>query len=318
MMCSRPTTGFRPSRCSSSAPWCSSSPRAWSQPSSRQGGASVEASSAGLAKRWGQDWPSRACSSWWFQTSINFGMGVASASATIGFYTPDWDWAVQFMNNPSNQFFIILAWLAYYWGLTWISTHGVKAFARLTKYGVIIGTFIPLAFIVIFTAVWLAQGNVSNVTPTPEAFNPFSSGFSLTNLALAAGVFFSFAGIDMNAAHIKQLKNPQKRRSAFRLQRHHPDADHLHCRHGMHRHRHAEAGHEPGLRPVPNIQDSRAPRSAAPWRPTSRSSGSAWARPWRRWSPTWQVLRSCWAELPDASGFLPKDLSAELQQARHA
>lgn len=146
----------------------------------------------------------------WFQTSINFGMGVASASATIGFYTPDWDWAVQFMNNPSNQFFIILAWLAYYWGLTWISTHGVKAFARLTKYGVIIGTFIPLAFIVIFTVVWLAQGNVSNVTPTPEAFNPFSSGFSLTNLALAAGVFFSFAGIDMNAAHIKQLKKPQK------------------------------------------------------------------------------------------------------------
>lgn len=146
----------------------------------------------------------------WFQTSINFGMGVASASATIGFYTPDWDWAVQFMNNPTNQIFIILAWLAYYWGLTWISTHGVKAFARLTKYGVIIGTFIPLAFIVIFTVVWLAQGNVSNVTPTPEAFNPFGSGFSLTNLALAAGVFFSFAGIDMNAAHIKQLKKPQK------------------------------------------------------------------------------------------------------------
>ena len=132
----------------------------------------------------------------WFQTSINFGMGVASASATIGFYTPDWDWAVQFMNHPENQFFIILAWLAYYWGLTFLSTKGVKAFARLTKYGVIIGTFIPLAFIVIFTVVWLAQGNVSNVTPTPEAFNPFADGFSLTNLALAAGVFFSFAGIE--------------------------------------------------------------------------------------------------------------------------
>lgn len=146
----------------------------------------------------------------WFQTSINFGSGVASASATIGFYTPDWDWAVQFMNNPTNQIWIIIGWLAYYWGLTFISTKGVKAFAGLTKYGVIIGTFIPLAFIVIMTVVWLAQGNVSNVTPTPEAFNPFASGFNLTNLALAAGVFFSFAGIDMNAAHIKQLKNPQK------------------------------------------------------------------------------------------------------------
>lgn len=146
----------------------------------------------------------------WFQTSINFGMGVASASATIGFYTPDWDWAVQFMNHPQNQIFIIIAWLTYYWGLTFISTKGVKAFARLTKYGVIIGTFIPLGFIVIMTCVWLAQGNVSNVTPTPEAFNPFADGFNLTSLALAAGVFFSFAGIDMNAAHIKQLQKPQK------------------------------------------------------------------------------------------------------------
>lgn len=146
----------------------------------------------------------------WFQTSINFGSGVATAATTIGFYTPDWDWAVQFMNHPQFQIFIMIGWLAYYWVLTWISTKGVKAFAGLTKYGVIIGTFIPLGFIVIMTVVWLAQGNVSNVTPTPEAFNPFASGFSLTNLALAAGVFFSFAGIDMNAAHIKQLKNPQK------------------------------------------------------------------------------------------------------------
>ncbi len=146
----------------------------------------------------------------WFQTSINFGSGVASASATIGFYTPDWDWAVDFMNHPANQFWIILGWLAYYWGLTFISTKGVKAFAGLTKYGVIIGTFIPLGFIVIMTVVWLAQGNVSNVTPSVEAFNPFADGFNLTTMALAAGVFFSFAGIDMNAAHIKQLKQPQK------------------------------------------------------------------------------------------------------------
>lgn len=54
----------------------------------------------------------------WFQTSINFGSGVASASATIGFYTPDWDWAVNFMNHPSNQVWIMVGWLAYYWGLT--------------------------------------------------------------------------------------------------------------------------------------------------------------------------------------------------------
>lgn len=146
----------------------------------------------------------------WFQTSINFGSGVATASTTIGFFTPDWDWAVDFMNHPQNQLLIMVAWLAYYWILTWVSTKGVKAFARITKYGVLIGTFIPLAFMIVMCVVWLAQGNKPNVTVTPEAFNPFSGGFKLATLSLAAGVFFSFAGIDMNAAHIKQLKSPQK------------------------------------------------------------------------------------------------------------
>ena len=146
----------------------------------------------------------------WFQTSINFGSGVATASTTIGFFTPDWDWAVDFMNHPQNQRLSMVAWLAYYWILTWVSTKGVKAFARITKYGVLIGTFIPLAFMIVMCVVWLAQGNKPNVTVTPEAFNPFSGGFKLATLSLAAGVFFSFAGIDMNAAHIKQLKSPQK------------------------------------------------------------------------------------------------------------
>ncbi|BCV19076.1 amino acid permease [Leptogranulimonas caecicola] len=146
----------------------------------------------------------------WFQTAINFGSGVATASTTIGFYTPDWDWAVNFMNHPKFQLFIILAWLAYYWVLTWISTKGVKAFARITKYGVLIGTFIPLAFMIVMCIVWLAQGNTPNVEVSPEAFNPFRDGIKLSTLSLAAGVFFSYAGIDMNAAHIKQLKNPQK------------------------------------------------------------------------------------------------------------
>ena len=144
----------------------------------------------------------------WFQTSINFGSGVASSAATIGFYTPDWDWAVNFMNHPQFQLLIMIAWLAYYWGLTWVSTKGVKAFAGLTKYGVIIGTFIPLGFMVIMTCVWLAQGHVSNVEFAPQNLLPEWHG--LSTLALAAGVFFSFAGIDMNAAHIKQLKKPQK------------------------------------------------------------------------------------------------------------
>lgn len=144
----------------------------------------------------------------WLQTAINFGSGVASAATTIGFYGPDWDWAVKFMNHPQNQFLFMCLWLAYYWLLTWVSTKGVKAFAGLAKYGVLIGTFIPLAFIVIMTFVWLGQGHHSNIEFAASDLLPKWQG--LPTLSLAAGVFFSFAGIDMNAAHIKQLRRPQK------------------------------------------------------------------------------------------------------------
>lgn len=144
----------------------------------------------------------------WLQTAINFGSGVGSASTTIGFFTPDWTWAVDYMNHPKNELLVMICWLAFYWFLTWVSTKGVKAFAKLTKYGVLIGTFIPLAFVIIFTLVWLAQGHTSNVEFSAENLLPKWQG--LSTLSLAAGVFFSFAGIDMNAAHIKQLRHPQK------------------------------------------------------------------------------------------------------------
>lgn len=144
----------------------------------------------------------------WFQTTFNFGSGIPSASATIGFFTSDFDWAVDFAKNPSHTFWIMLGWLVYYWVICWIATKGVKVFAGVAKYGVLLGTFLPLAVMTILAVVWLAQGNKPNIEFTPQGLVPPWHG--MTTLALAAGVLFSFAGIDMNAAHIKQLKNPRR------------------------------------------------------------------------------------------------------------
>lgn len=144
----------------------------------------------------------------WFQTTFNFGSGIPSAAATIGFFTSDFDWAVNFAEDPKHVFWIMLGWLCYYWIICWIATKGVKVFAGVAKYGVLLGTFLPLAVMTILAIVWLAQGNRPNIEFTPEGLIPPWHG--MTTLALAAGVLFSFAGIDMNAAHIKQLKNPRR------------------------------------------------------------------------------------------------------------
>lgn len=142
----------------------------------------------------------------WFQTMLNFGIAMPSFASTILFYTPNYDAAVKFAQNPQHEVLIMTGFIILYWVLTYLATRGVKTFANLAKYGVIIGSLIPLAVMVILAIVWFAQGNKPVIPVTPKGLIPKWNGMS--TLALAAGVFFSYTGIDMNAAHIKQLKHP--------------------------------------------------------------------------------------------------------------
>lgn len=144
----------------------------------------------------------------WFQTMLNFGMGMPSFTATIMFYTPNYDAAVKFAQNPQHELLIMTGWIILYWVLAYLATKGVKTFSNLAKYGVIIGSLIPLAVMVILAIVWVAQGHTPAIPMTPKDL--ISKWNGMSTLALAAGVFFSYTGIDMNAAHIKQLKHPEK------------------------------------------------------------------------------------------------------------
>ena len=147
----------------------------------------------------------------WFQTTFTFGSGIPSMSATIGFFTTKYDWAVDFAKNSHTwkvTLPIMIGWLAYYWFCCFLATKGVKTFSKIAQYGVILGTFLPLGVMTILAVVWLCQGHTPAIDMAPSALVPKWEGMS--TLALAAGVFFSFAGIDMNAAHIKDLKKPNK------------------------------------------------------------------------------------------------------------
>ena len=150
----------------------------------------------------------------WFQSSIMFGIGIPSFSATILFYTPQFSKAVKFAENPGvfvgkgGLLLIMTGWVLFYWLLAFMSTRGVKAFSNIAKFGVWIGTIIPLALMFILVIVWLCEGHRSNISFAPRHLIPAWNGMS--TLSLAAGVLFSYAGIDMNAAHIKNLKNPKK------------------------------------------------------------------------------------------------------------
>ena len=73
---------------------------------------------------------------------------MPSFTATIMFYIPNYDAAVKFAQAPQHELLIMTGWIILYWVLTYLATKGVKAFSNIAKYGVIIGSLIPLTVII--------------------------------------------------------------------------------------------------------------------------------------------------------------------------
>ncbi|MBO5630056.1 MAG: amino acid permease, partial [Aeriscardovia sp.] len=150
----------------------------------------------------------------WFFNALNFGGAPASGAATIMFFTDRYNFAIQFAQDPakyigvSGEFWIMIGWLIFYWILIILSTKGIKIFSKLASLGVIIGTIIPLALMIIGVICYVALGHKVYVDFNVHNMIPQYQGMS--TLALAASVFFCYAGVDMNAAFIRQLKNPRR------------------------------------------------------------------------------------------------------------
>jgi amino acid transporter len=94
--------------------------------------------------------------------------------------------------------------LAGFWGATWVVSRGMRTTAGLSNAGVGLGTIIPALALIVFMLVWLIDDkpsatplHLSDVTP------PFEG---LTSIALVVGTFVAFAGLELNAVHIKHLK----------------------------------------------------------------------------------------------------------------
>ncbi|WP_290033332.1 APC family permease [Ligilactobacillus cholophilus] len=144
----------------------------------------------------------------WFQTTFNLGAGMPNFAATIMFFSPHYHKAIQFLEHPQHEILIMCGFIALFWFVTWLAARGTKTFSNIAKYGVIVGTFIPLGVMIILTIVWLCQGHKPAMPIGAKYLIPQWNGMG--TLALVAGVLFSWTGIDMNAAHIKELRNPEK------------------------------------------------------------------------------------------------------------
>lgn len=135
----------------------------------------------------------------WFPTALTFG------AVSLAFIGPDqrWDEALS-----ANKYFILCIVLGIYWLATFIAFKGVATFAKVSKWGGIIGTIVPAVILIVLGFAYLFGGNTPQIKLSMDEVIPDFTNFD--NVVLAASIFLFYAGMEMNAIHVSEVDNPKR------------------------------------------------------------------------------------------------------------
>lgn len=113
--------------------------------------------------------------------------------------------------------------LVCYWGATFLTLAGSDVASKVTKYGVILGTLLPGAIIIVLGILWVVQGNpVQFLEPGPAVVAAekaagemaharlFPHLTGLGSVAFLAGIILLFAGVEVHAVHANEMDNPAR------------------------------------------------------------------------------------------------------------
>ena len=138
-----------------------------------------------------------------------------------------------YMFNPklaNNGLFTCIVIIVFYWASTFLAMRGMDTLAKFTKWFMLLGTALPALALVILGIIWLVMGNPSAAPLSwsaliPSVFHEHAHVItshrlhesslqvfigSVAGLVLIVSNFLAFAGIEMNAIHARDLKNPER------------------------------------------------------------------------------------------------------------
>jgi len=141
----------------------------------------------------------------WVESTIWFPTVLTFAWVSLAFVGPNqkWDEAL-----AANNVYTIIAVLVVYWGATLVTLRGIKASSTISKWGGMIGTIIPAAVLIVLGVVYFLQGKPLQIEMGWDKLIPDFTNFN--NLVLAASIFLFYAGMEMNAIHVKEIDDPAR------------------------------------------------------------------------------------------------------------
>jgi glutamate:GABA antiporter len=89
-----------------------------------------------------------------------------------------------------------------------VSSRGAALVADFSSSGTVIGTFIPAVILVALGVGYLLRGHHSAAPMTPGHLLPAWDG--LASIVLVVSSFFTYAGVEVNAVHVDELRNPAR------------------------------------------------------------------------------------------------------------
>lgn len=158
-----------------------------------------------MGEAFGPRWGFLAIYLQWLATTIWFPTVLIFAAVALAFLGPNqtWDEAL-----AANKLYTVLIVLVVYWISTLITFRGIKSAAKLTTLGGLIGTIIPAALLIICGIIYMVSGNPLQMHFSWSQMIPDFSNFN--NLVLASSIFLFFAGMEIQAVHIKDVRNPTR------------------------------------------------------------------------------------------------------------
>ena len=108
----------------------------------------------------------------------------------------------------SNGVYNAVVIIVLFWGGVLVVSRGQALVARLGSGGTLLGTLIPAAILVALGIAYLVQPNHSAAPMTASHLLPAWTG--LASIVLIVNSFFTYAGIEVNAVHVNELRNPAR------------------------------------------------------------------------------------------------------------
>ncbi len=113
--------------------------------------------------------------------------------------------------NPhlvDNVYYMLIVVFSVFWGATAVNCFGMRAAGIMSNFAALVGTLIPMIFIIVLGIVWIALGKPIQIDFTIPTFFPKIT--HINTLVLLTAMLYGLVGTEMSAVHAQEVKNPSR------------------------------------------------------------------------------------------------------------